>query len=72
MITDDAAVPVYFAWETEELREIYDDIYSSSSGDQAATAVEGTLIRAWQKKPVNWPVCPAKTRISLGIRSVWS
>ena len=51
MITDDAAVPVYFAWETEELREIYDDIYSSSSGDQAATAVEGTcnLAQAWQK-----------------------
>ena len=41
--TDDAAVPVYFAWETEEMREIYEDIYSSSSGDQAATAVEGMV-----------------------------
>ena len=43
MISDDAAVPVFFAWETDELREIYDDIYSSSSGDQAATAVEGMV-----------------------------
>ena len=23
-------------------------------------------------KPTNWPMCPAKTRISLGIRPVWS
>ena len=34
-------MPVYFALETQELTQIYNDIRSGNAGDQAATAVEG-------------------------------
>ena len=30
------------------------------------------IISSAMTKPTKWPVCPAKTQISLGIRLVWS
>ncbi|KAL5003981.1 hypothetical protein ScPMuIL_017437 [Solemya velum] len=46
LLMEETAIPVYFATETEELREIYEDIKRSSSTDQAATAVEALLSAA--------------------------
>ena len=38
------SIPVFFSEETDELLQIYDAIQLGNSGDQAASAVEGTFV----------------------------
>ncbi|XP_052281530.1 nicalin-like [Dreissena polymorpha] len=42
---EDSSVPVYFAWESDTLLQIYNSV-TASSGDDAATAVEALLSSA--------------------------
>jgi len=42
---DDSSVPVYFAWETPDVLDIYEGVMAGS-GDDAATAVEGNYFTA--------------------------
>ena len=61
---EETTVPVYFSPETEELREIYDDLVHGASGDQANSAWEGELSRSRPAicsnfvgaAPMFWPV----------------
>lgn len=43
--TEDSSVPVYFAWETDKLQEVYYGV-TGGSGDDAATAVEALFSSA--------------------------
>ena len=45
MSADDSSVPVYFAWETPDVLDIYEGVMAGS-GDDAATAVEGNYFTA--------------------------
>ena len=48
---EETNLPVYFAPETEELRDIYDDLVHGAAGDQASSAWEGeVLVRSWHSK----------------------
>ena len=41
LLLEDASLPVYFAVETPELLEIYDDINRSTHSDEASSGTEG-------------------------------
>ncbi|XP_061172666.1 BOS complex subunit ncln-like [Saccostrea echinata] len=43
LLTEETTIPVYFALETDELSEIYEEIHRGNAGDQATTAVEALM-----------------------------
>lgn len=45
-LAEETSLPVYFSYETEDLRDIYEDLVHGASGDTAATAWEALLSSA--------------------------
>lgn len=47
---EETTLPVYFSPETEELRDIYEELVHGASGDQASSAWEGEMLVRQQQK----------------------
>ena len=50
----------------------YVDLHANLILQKHARVSELQKLSLHMTKPINWPVCPAKTQISLGICPVWS
>ena len=62
---------LWIEWSLNTSDSFYFYVYTSSSCIACHSEWYQTLYETAYDK-TKWPVCPAKTRISLGIRTVWS